>query len=365
MNKTKETVVEVSDLSKNYGSVRALNSVNFKITSGQYFVLLGPSGCGKTTLLRLIGGFIRASSGNILLHGQDVGNLPPNKRPTSMVFQSFALFPHMTVEKNVGYGLRLQKMPKKQVHENTMNMLELVGLNGYEKRMPHELSGGQQQRVQLARALVLESDILLLDEPLASLDAKLRKEMCIELKRIQEKVGITFIHVTHNQEEAMTIADRIAIFYGGELIEEGTPKEIYETPTKRFTAGFIGENNLIDGKIITQSDQQITLDLGFAQVVVASNPSLKDGDEVSFSIRSELLQLMAEATPAQEHLQTIPGIYLEEIYLGLTTSHLIRLPQGSEIVVRRISEGQSKTRFEPGQQVKVGWEIDHARLHTS
>ena len=230
MNRTQDTAVEVIGLSKSYGSVTALQSVSFTIASGQYFVLLGPSGCGKTTLLRLIGGFTRPSSGRILLHGKDVGDLPPNKRPTSMVFQSFALFPHMTVERNVGYGLKLRKLPKGQIRIQVDRMLELVGLQGYGKRMPHELSGGQQQRVQLARAMVLESDILLLDEPLASLDAKLRKDMCIELKRIQEKVGITFIHVTHNQEEAMTIAERIAVLCEGEVIEEGTAREIYEQP---------------------------------------------------------------------------------------------------------------------------------------
>jgi ABC-type Fe3+/spermidine/putrescine transport system ATPase subunit len=201
---------------------------------------LGPSGGGKTTLLRLIGGFIKPSGGRILLHGHDVNGLAPNHRPTTMVFQSFALFPHMSVEKNIAYGLKLQRLPKSEIREKTGAMLELVGLAGYNSRMPHELSGGQQQRVQLARSLVLESDILLLDEPLASLDAKLRKEMCLELKRIQEKVGITFIHVTHNQEEAMTVADRIAIIAGGDLIEEGTPRDIYERPVERFTAEFIG-----------------------------------------------------------------------------------------------------------------------------
>ena len=238
MNENRDIAVEVVDLSKDYGAVAALKSVNLKIDSGQYFVLLGPSGGGKTTLLRLVGGFIRPSGGRVLLHGRDVGGLAPNQRPTSMVFQSYALFPHMNVEKNVGYGLRLRKLAKAEIRDRLERMLSLVGLEGLGERMPHELSGGQQQRVQLARSLVLEVDILLLDEPLASLDAKLRKDMCIELKRIQEQVGITFIHVTHNQEEAMTIADRIALVADGELVEEGTPRDVYERPVKRFTAGF-------------------------------------------------------------------------------------------------------------------------------
>ena len=366
MYRTNDTAVEVIGLSKHYGPVMALNSVSFTIASGQYFVLLGPSGCGKTTLLRLIGGFIRPSNGRILLHGEDVGALPPNKRPTSMVFQSYALFPHMTVERNVGYGLKLRKLPKSQIRTQVDRMLELVGLQGYGKRMPHELSGGQQQRVQLARAMVLESDILLLDEPLASLDEKLRKDMCIELKRIQEKVGITFIHVTHNQEEAMTIAERIAILSEGEMIEEGTPQEIYQQPVKRFTAEFIGDNNILDGHVVAISGHQVTIDLGFAEVaVVAPNALVNQGDRVSISIRSELLQLMTLETAVQEHVQIIPATYLEAIYLGLTTSHLVSLPQGGEVAVRRISEGQNHVGFEAGQPVKIGWDTAHARLHTS
>ena len=230
-----DIAVEVVDLRKSYGTVAAVAGVSFAIESGQYFVLLGPSGGGKTTLLRLIGGFVKPTGGRVLLHGLDVTRLAPNLRPTSMVFQSYALFPHMSVAGNVAYGLKIRRMPKSEIRDKIDAMLELVGLDGYHERMPHELSGGQQQRVQLARALVLESDVLLLDEPLASLDAKLRKEMCLELKRIQEKVGITFIHVTHNQEEAMTIADRIAVIADGELVEEGTPREIYERPVRRFT----------------------------------------------------------------------------------------------------------------------------------
>ena len=247
---TGDLAVETFGISKSYGQVRAVDEISVKVESGQYFVLLGPSGGGKTTLLRLIGGFVKPDAGRVLLHGQEVSSLPPNKRSTSMVFQSYALFPHMSVEKNVSYGLKLLKLPAPEIAEKVASILELVGLKGYNGRMPHELSGGQQQRVQLARSLVLESDILLLDEPLASLDANLRKDMCHELKRIQEQVGITFIHVTHNQEEALTIADRIAIIADGKMIEEGVPKEIYERPRKKFTADFIGQNNLIGGKII-------------------------------------------------------------------------------------------------------------------
>ena len=353
--------VEVVDLSKNYGSVAALKSVSFKISTGQYFVLLGPSGGGKTTLLRLIGGFMRPSSGKILFRGQNLTSLPPNERPTSMVFQSYALFPHMTVEKNISYGLKLRKLPKAETASKVGRVLEMVGLEGLNSRMPHELSGGQQQRVQLARSLVLESDVLLLDEPLASLDAKLRKEMCLELKRLQEQVGITFIHVTHNQEEAMTIADRIAIIAGGEFIEEGSPRDIYERPQKQFTAGFIGDNNIFVGTAMSQVGSDVKVDLGYARIdVPARDAIITEGEEVSVSVRSELLQLV---DPGDDLVNRIPATYVEEVYLGLTTSHLVRLSNGTEVVIRQVSEGEGFSQFSVNQEVEIGWQKDSARLH--
>ena len=361
-----DIAVEVVDLRKSYGTVAAVAGVSFAIESGQYFVLLGPSGGGKTTLLRLIGGFVKPTGGRVLLHGLDVTRLAPNLRPTSMVFQSYALFPHMSVAGNVAYGLKIRRMPKSEIRDKIDAMLELVGLDGYHERMPHELSGGQQQRVQLARALVLESDVLLLDEPLASLDAKLRKEMCLELKRIQEKVGITFIHVTHNQEEAMTIADRIAVIADGELVEEGTPREIYERPVRRFTADFIGENNLLAGRVADVQGDRVTVDLGFGSIaVLAAGAPVAVGAEVSVSVRSELLQMMPPGGNADGSLQTIPANYLEAVYLGLTTSHLVSLPNGVEVAVRRISGDQDDGRFAAGQQVAVGWNTAEARLHWS
>ena len=364
MSNASDTAVEVVDLGKKYGAVTALNSVSFSIDSGQYFTLLGPSGGGKTTLLRLIGGFAKPSAGRVLLHGQDVSHLPPNKRPTAMVFQSYALFPHMNVGRNVAYGLKLRKVPRAEMRDKVDWMLAMVGLEGYNERMPHELSGGQQQRVQLARALVLDADILLLDEPLAALDAKLRKDMCLELKRIQEKVGITFIHVTHNQEEALTVADRIAIIADGDLIEQGTARDIYERPQKRFTAGFIGDNNVLDGIVAGVSDGRVTVDLDFATVdVAAPGVTAAAGDAVSFSVRSELLRMIDPGQAADGDWQALPAIYLETIYLGLTTSHLVRLPDGGEAVVRAMSDAQHSGSLEAGQAVTVGWPTDRARLH--
>ena len=366
MTDPSDIAVEVVELGKNYGVVRALKSVSFSIESGRYYALLGPSGGGKTTLLRLIGGFLRPTAGHVYLHGQDVSHLPPNRRPTSMVFQNYALFPHMNVERNVAYGLKLLKAPPGEVRDKVERMLEMVGLQGYNRRMPHELSGGQQQRVQLARSLVLERDILLLDEPLASLDAKLRKDMCLELKRIQEKVGITFIHVTHNQEEALTVADRIAIIADGELVEEGTARDIYETPEKRFTAEFIGDNNVLEGVVAGTSGTEIMVDLEFARVDVdAPGAATSTGDPVAFSIRSELLRIVGPELGANPDWQVLPATYVEAIYLGLTISHLVRLPDGTEVVAREISGERNDGQFEPGRAVTVGWPTDRARLHVA
>ncbi len=358
--------VEVVELGKNYGSVTALKSISFSIESGRYYALLGPSGGGKTTLLRLIGGFLRPSAGRIFLHGHDVSHLPPNRRPTSMVFQNYALFPHMTVERNVAYGLKLLRVPAGDIRDRVDRMLAMVGLEGYNRRMPHELSGGQQQRVQLARSLVLERDILLLDEPLASLDAKLRKDMCLELKRIQEKVGITFIHVTHNQEEALTVADRIAIIADGELVEEGSARDVYETPHKRFTAEFIGDNNVLEGTVSDISATRVTLDIGFAKVEVpAPGVTIPTGERATFSIRSELLRIAGRDEDIGASWQVVPARYLEDVYLGLTVSHLVQLPDGIEVVARVMSDSGENGRFEPGDEVTVGWPADRARLHVA
>ncbi len=366
MKNTTDIAVESIGLSKNYGTVTALKSVDLKIASGQYYVLLGPSGGGKTTLLRLIGGFLRPTNGQIYLHGHDVSNVPPNLRPTSMVFQSYALFPHMTVAGNVGYGLKLKKLPSAEIAEKVVAMLSLVGLSGFEDRLPHELSGGQQQRVQLARALVLESDVILLDEPLAALDAKLRKDMCFELKQIQEQVGITFVHVTHNQEEAMTIADRIAIIADGELIEEGTPQDIYREPVKRFTAGFIGENNIVDGKVTAVKGTQAKVDVGSTTIAANSrSKNLSVGDQVAVSIRSELCRILGENEKNVRNVQKIPATYVEEFFLGLTVSHLVRLKTGADMIVRESSDRAGTSEFSEGDDIYLAWELGDARLHTS
>lgn len=362
---TSPPAVEVQGLAKHYGSVVALRDVNLRIEAGEYFVLLGPSGGGKTTLLRTIGGFHKPTKGRVMLHGQDVGHLPPDKRPTSMVFQSYALFPHMNVLQNVGYGLKIAGLQKNEIAEQGAAALDLVGLTGYENRKPHELSGGQQQRVQLARAMVLKRDVLLLDEPLAALDAQLRKDMCLELKHLQEKVGITFIHVTHNQEEAMTVADRIALIADGELIENGPARQIYRAPERRFTASFVGENNMLSGTVSAVAGDGVSVDIGGGEMlkVDARGQSVARGDAVALSIRSELTRMDLEGGASVQPGHSMQGIYREAVYLGLTTSHRVTVGDGHDMVSRVVDDLDALPA--PGSPVRLYWTPGALRLHIS
>ena len=355
--------VQVIDVSKRYGGVQALKPTSFSIQPGSYYVLLGPSGGGKTTTLRLIGGLVKPSGGRVLINGADVTHLPPNRRDTSMVFQNYALFPHMSVEDNVSYGLRLRKLATDVIQDKVNAMLQMVSLENYNARMPHELSGGQQQRVQLARSLVLDSAILLLDEPLAALDAKLRKSMCLELKRIQETVGITFVHVTHNQEEAMTVADCIAVMADGELVEESAVRDIYERPQRRFTADFIGESNLFDGTVSAVDGDKVTVDLGYTKVAVPlGNHAVEVGDGVTVSVRAELVTVSAEETAPAGQSSSVPAEFIEQFYLGFVTTMLLRLPDGREALVRSPS-ATADAHFTAGQSVRLSWALENGRLH--
>jgi len=363
MDASQQYSIEVRNITKRFGNVEALRDVSFSVRPGTFHVLLGPSGGGKTTLLRIVGGFERPTTGSVSIMGRPVTHLPPDKRSTSMVFQGYALFPHMNVERNVGYGLRLRKVPAGEMRSRVDAMLELVGLQGYNRRMPHELSGGQQQRVQLARSLVLNMDILLLDEPLAALDAKLRKDMCLELKHIQEKVGITFLYVTHNQEEAMTIADRIAVIADGRLVEEATPEEIYQHPKAAFTADFIGENNLLPGRVVGQQGEEVAVNVGGSILrVPARGQDVARDAEVTVSIRSEKLRLLP-ATQAPAGLDSLEGTLAERVFLGLTTNYLVRLNDGRTILLRRMASDDA-AGLENGSAVRVAWPRDEANLHT-
>ena len=352
--------VEVRGLAKHCGDVVALRDVNLTIAAGEYFVLLGPSGGGKTTLLRTIGGFHRATKGKVLLHGQEVGHLPPDKRPTGMVFQSYALFPHMSVMQNVGYGLKIAKLPKDQIREKVAAVLEMVGLQGFAERKPHELSGGQQQRVQLARAMVLDRNILLLDEPLAVLDAQLRKDMCLELKHLQEKVGITFVHVTHNQEEAMTVADRIALIADGDLVEVGPARDVYRTPKYRFTASFVGENNVFDGVVKAVTGDDVSVEVAGKQLNVSRAGLMPcAGDNVALSLRSELVRMGDAPVPGH----SLQASYIEAVYLGLTTSHIAQVDAHTQITSRVVDDSVDAPRH--GARVHATWAPGDLRLLAS
>ena len=358
----KTNAIEVKNLVKTYGNVYALKNVDLNIADGEYFVLLGPSGGGKTTLLRSIGGFIRPDSGSVNIKGQNVDDLPPDRRPTSMVFQGFALFPHMNVSQNIGYGLKLKSIDKNIIENKVNKMTDLVGLKGLSNRMPHELSGGQQQRVQLARALILENDVLLLDEPLSALDAQLRKDMCIELKRLQKTVGISFVHVTHNQEEAMSVADRIAIIADGEMVEQGTPKEIYSNPKNKFTAEFIGEKNIFEGRIKDFNKTKVVVDIDNDNIEIANNNyKVKKNQKVSLSIKSESIQIKKiSKTNSKVSNNQIVGKISEITFLGQFVRYLVLLNNNQEIQVRSYEE---IVNLKVHDTVSLSWKLEDFLLH--
>jgi spermidine/putrescine transport system ATP-binding protein len=311
--------VRLVEVTKRFDDVVAVDRLSLEIESGGFFALLGPSGCGKTTTLRMIGGFEQPTSGSIYLGSREVSGLPAYKRDVNTVFQSYALFPHLSVRENVAFGLRRRGLKGKEVHGGVREMLRIVGLEGMEGRKPRQLSGGQQQRVALARALVNKPRVLLLDEPLGALDLKLRKQMQLELKAIQHEIGITFVHVTHDQEEAMTMADRIAVMNHGRIEQLGTPTELYETPQTAFVAGFLGASNLIRGTV-TATDR-VRLRHG-PEVRVPSAALADRSGEVAVGIRPEKIEL------SDEHENQIEGRIVESAYVGVATQFVVDTPCG-------------------------------------
>ena len=289
-------VVSLKDVDKNYGDNRIVKKINLDVPEGEFLTLLGPSGCGKTTTLRMIAGFETATAGTILLHGEDVKDKKPNERDVNTVFQNYALFPHMNVRDNISFGLVEKKTPKAEIKKRVAEMLKLVRLEGMERRMPSQLSGGQKQRVAIARALVNRPSVLLLDEPLGALDLKLRKQMQSELKHLQQRLGITFIYVTHDQEEALTMSDRIAVMNDGVIEQIGTPREVYDTPKTKFVADFIGESNIIEGYSQTSGDGLMSIIFESGKAVV--NDAGIDIDEMLYiCIRPENLRVTRENVP--------------------------------------------------------------------
>jgi spermidine/putrescine transport system ATP-binding protein len=345
--------------------VTAVRALDVAIAEGEFFSLLGPSGCGKTTTMRMVAGFEEPTAGTVYLHGTDVTNVPPHKRDVNMVFQSYALFPHMTVFDNVAFGLRRKNTPKKEVTDRVTDILGVVGLDGYAKRRPRQLSGGQQQRVALARALVNRPRALLLDEPLGALDLKLRQAMQIELKRIQREVGITFVYVTHDQGEALTMSDRIAVMNEGVIEQLAAPRDIYEHPKTRFVAGFIGTSNLLSGTV-TSTDAatgSAVIDLGAdgGRIVVPA-AGKQPGDELEITVRPEKITLVAggaDAAPPARVSQddcALRGTVTEVVYLGTSTNYNVTTSAGAEVVVYSQNSANDSAGPQRGDQVWLRWD---------
>ena len=360
MNDVTKVTIDVRNVIKRYGDFTALHKISMSIMDNEFFTLLGPSGCGKTTLLKMIAGFEDVTEGAIFLSGEEIGSLPPNRRPVNTVFQNYALFPHMTVLENIGFGLEMRGSSRKDAETRAGEMLELVQLSSFAKRKPSQLSGGQQQRVALARALAPSPKVLLLDEPLSALDLKLRQSMQVELKQIQRETGITFIFVTHDQEEALTMSDRIAVMNAGELQQLGSPREIYEQPQNMFVADFIGDSNLLSVSIDSVTEGLMKCHIGGGHFLIIDEASAVGvGDKVHLSVRPERLLLSDEAAETN----SLKGTVLQSIYKGTDISTTVELAGGPIISVRTSNTARGiKRLMPPGSAAFVNMEAGAARL---
>jgi spermidine/putrescine transport system ATP-binding protein len=359
---TGAVAVEARNVSKIFGAgggaVRALDGVSVTIRENEFFTLLGPSGCGKTTLLRLIAGFEFPTEGEILLHGQDIAALPPYKRPVNTVFQSYALFPHMTVAQNISFGLEMLGKPKAETAARVGAMLKLVRMEELRDRRTSQISGGQQQRVALARALAPQPKVLLLDEPLSALDYKLRKDMQIELKRLQHETGITFVFVTHDQEEALTMSDRIAVMSSGRILQVGTPRDIYDRPSGRFVANFIGETNFLEGDIVSAADGAAIVKLATGATISAGLPDgMAASGRVTLVVRPEHANLAKP--PANAGLS---GLLQNVVYFGTDTHYYVKLETGDDFIVREQNNRGGYVKFDAGETVGVELENNAAQI---
>jgi spermidine/putrescine transport system ATP-binding protein len=347
--------VELQNVTKRFGEVTAVDAVTLSVIHGEFLTLLGPSGCGKTTLLRMIAGFELPDTGRVILGGHDVTDLPPYRRDVTTVFQHYALFPHMNVFDNVAFGLERRRVTANDIKRRVSEALDMVRLGGLDQRQPSELSGGQQQRVALARALVLEPKVLLLDEPLAALDLKLRKQMQLELKSLQRRVGISFIYVTHDQEEALTMSDRIVVMNAGCIEQIGRAEEIYERPLTEFVAGFIGVSNILEGVVHSIGDASSIIRVGGARIAVQAN-GIEPGQRVRLLIRPEKISISTEASP-----QALAGKIESAVYLGESTQWRIAIDGGQSITVLEQNRQPFKSvESRLGQTVFLNWEPDSA-----
>lgn len=358
---SRETVVCLENVTKIFDGAPAVDAVNLEIYDGEFFSLLGPSGCGKTTSLRMLGGFEEPTSGRILLGGRDVTYNAPYHRDVNTVFQSYALFPHLNVFENVAFGLRRQKIAKSEVARRVGSILEIVDLPHYEKRRAAQLSGGQQQRVALARALVNEPKLLLLDEPMSALDAKLRRQMQIELKRIQSQVGITFLYVTHDQEEAMTMSDRLAVMRNGKIEGIGTPRDVYDSPSTEFVATFLGASNLLGGVVTNTQGSTVTVTLSDASVLSVPTervPDLSGSVSVKVGVRPEKISIVSSSTGAQPGFNALRGRVRVSTFTGVGNQYLVDTDAGVEVTVYAQNIGQESAP-RSGENVLLTWPVEH------
>ena len=347
-----ESLLSLKNVSKAFDDKTVLNSLDLDILDGEFITLLGPSGCGKTTLLRLIAGFEQPDTGAVVLSGHDITQAAPEHRPLNTVFQNYALFPHMSVYDNVAYGLKMEKRPKDEIRQRVDDVLAMVQLQDFARRKPHQLSGGQQQRVAIARAVVKRPQLLLLDEPLSALDYKLRRTMQVELKRLQRELGITFVFVTHDQEEALSMSDRVVVLKDGAIQQLGTPREVYERPANLFTARFVGETNLFPGYLTSIEDAGITLDiLGLSRTLQKPGFALRKGEQVNVLLRPEDIRVLA---PEDE--KGLAGRIVERNYKGSTLDSVIHLEDGTEVLASEFfDEDDPAFDYKLGEPVRVSW----------
>jgi len=347
--------LDINGLSKRYGDFYAVREVSLDIKDGEFLVLLGPSGCGKTTTLRMVAGFIEPTAGHVKLGGSEVTLLPPWKRNAGMVFQSYALFPHLTVAQNVAFGLEMRKLPRADIERRVEETLALVRLKGYGARLPRQLSGGQQQRVALARALAIRPDVLLLDEPLSNLDAKLRQEVRVEIRELQRQLGLTTVMVTHDQEEALTMADRLVVMNDGSVRQVGSQRDLYERPADRFVAGFVGRTTFLEGKV--EAPGRFRTDGG---LTLACSSGGRPG-RAALSLRPERVEITREAKPGLDN--SLPGTVEFVSYLGALIDIHVRLSPSDRLVVQ-VANRDGGFAPEVGQSVHVGWQASAAQVFT-
>ena len=342
-----EKLVKIFESGKN--ALAAVDKVSVKVKEGELVTLLGPSGCGKTTTLRMIAGFEIPTSGKIFIEDKEISMIPPNQRPTTMVFQNYALFPHMTVFENIAYGLKIRKEKSQNIKEKTEKIINLVGLEGLSKRSPAHLSGGQQQRVSLARSLIMEPKVLLLDEPLSNLDAKLRISTRLEIRKLQQRIGITSVYVTHDQEEAMTLSDRVVIMNAGKIQQIGTPQEIYAYPNNHFVADFIGKANFLSGKVLRiLSSKKVEIEVKRCKFTITSyNKTFKEGEKILLLVRPEAVDLYPKKA------QSITGVIQQIIYLGSYLVYEIKVDE--DILTVEITDPLSQKSFSTGEEVSLSF----------